>query len=328
MDRGSHSLHTIVLLFAMALQHDTVHLVRGNHECASINRIYGFYDDCKRHYSIKVWKAFTDAFNAMPVAAIVGSKILCMHGGLSPSMTSLDKLRTVSRPVDPEHPSLVSDVLWADPSADVNGWGESDRGVGVTFGPDVVRDVLAREQLDLICRAHQVPCVCNLCGLRIGRWSRTDTSSLLGGVWSPCSLRPTTAVRRLGVVWRLLSCCRRVRQRRRCAVCERRPGLQLSHPQAAPRRPAQARSACVVRLLLRCHPILKPTSAHHMMLHTELVLAAIGGPLPLSASAMRCRATSGVKSPASHCWISVWIDDSWIVASIRRHIIAGSMPWW
>ena len=55
-------------------------ILRGNHECASINRIYGFYDECKRRYNIKLWKTFIDCFNCLPVAAIVDEKIFCMHG--------------------------------------------------------------------------------------------------------------------------------------------------------------------------------------------------------------------------------------------------------
>lgn len=58
---------------------------RGNHECASINRIYGFYDECKRRFSIKLWKTFTDVFNCLPAAAIVDDKVFCVHGGLSVS---------------------------------------------------------------------------------------------------------------------------------------------------------------------------------------------------------------------------------------------------
>ena len=65
-------------------------LLRGNHECASINRIYGFYDECKRRYNIKMWKTFTECFNTLPVAAIIDEKIFCMHGGLSPELNNME----------------------------------------------------------------------------------------------------------------------------------------------------------------------------------------------------------------------------------------------
>ena len=84
-------------------------LLRGNHESASINRIYGFYDECKRRYSVKLWKTFTDCFNCLPVAALIDDRILCMHGGLSPDLTSLDQIKTIIRPTDvPDTGSLSS----------------------------------------------------------------------------------------------------------------------------------------------------------------------------------------------------------------------------
>ena len=75
-------------------------LLRGNHESASINRIYGFYDECKRRYSVKLWKTFTECFNCLPVAALIDDRILCMHGGLSPDLTSLDQIKSIIRPTD------------------------------------------------------------------------------------------------------------------------------------------------------------------------------------------------------------------------------------
>ncbi|VDK49626.1 unnamed protein product [Gongylonema pulchrum] len=139
---------TICLLLAYKVKYpENFFLLRGNHECASINRIYGFYDECKRRFSIKLWKTFTDCFNCLPIAALIDEKIFCCHGGLSPDLQNMEQIR------------LLCDLLWSDPDKDVQGWGENDRGVSFTFGPDVVAKFLNRHDLDLICRAHQVSTV-------------------------------------------------------------------------------------------------------------------------------------------------------------------------
>ena len=99
VDRGKQSLETIALLLAYKVKYpENFFILRGNHECASINRIYGFYDECKRRYNIKLWKTFTDCFNCLPVAAVVDEKIFCMHGGLSPELQSLDQIKRIMRP--------------------------------------------------------------------------------------------------------------------------------------------------------------------------------------------------------------------------------------
>ncbi|GMT19171.1 hypothetical protein PFISCL1PPCAC_10468 [Pristionchus fissidentatus] len=157
VDRGKQSLETICLLLAYKIKYpENFFLLRGNHECASINRIYGFYDECKRRYNIKLWKTFTDCFNCLPVAAIIDEKIFCCHGGLSPDLQSMEQIRRIMRPTDVPDQGLLCDLLWSDPDKDVTGWGENDRGVSFTFGPEIVGKFLHKHDLDLICRAHQV----------------------------------------------------------------------------------------------------------------------------------------------------------------------------
>lgn len=157
VDRGKQSLETICLLLAYKIRYPlNFFILRGNHESASINRIYGFYDECRRRYNVKLWKTFCDVFNCLPVSAIVDEKIFCCHGGLSPEHTSMEQIRKISRPTDVPDQGLLCDLLWSDPEKDMKGWGENDRGVSFTFGPDVVKRFLDKFDLDLVCRAHQV----------------------------------------------------------------------------------------------------------------------------------------------------------------------------
>nr|DAD39032.1 TPA_asm: hypothetical protein HUJ06_013356 [Nelumbo nucifera] len=123
VDRGKQSIETICLLLAYKIKYPkNFFLLRGNHECASINRIYGFYDECKRRFNVRLWKTFTDCFNCLPVAALIDDKILCMHGGLSPDLKNLDQIRNIARPVDVPDQGLLCDLLWADPDKDIQGW--------------------------------------------------------------------------------------------------------------------------------------------------------------------------------------------------------------
>jgi len=157
VDRGKNSIECVVLLFAMKAKYaENFFLLRGNHECASINRLYGFFDECKRRYSIKLWKTFGSVFNCMPVCALIDDRVLCMHGGLSPELVSLEQIHQLARPVDVPDSGLLCDLLWSDPSAEVAVWGDNDRGVSFTFGAEIVRSFLKKHDLDLIARAHQV----------------------------------------------------------------------------------------------------------------------------------------------------------------------------
>lgn len=157
IDRGKNGIEVMCLLMCFKIKYpENFFLLRGNHEAAAINRIYGFYDECKKRYSIKIWKLFNDLFNHFPFSAIIEEKILCVHAGLSPSLSNLEQLRQIKRPTEIPYEGLLCDLLWSDPEPGLKGWGESDRGVSFTFGEDVVGKFLARTDLDLVCRAHQV----------------------------------------------------------------------------------------------------------------------------------------------------------------------------
>lgn len=157
VDRGKFSLESICILLCYKIKFpENFFLLRGNHECASINKIYGFYDDCKRRYSVKLWKIFTDFFNCLPISACIDDKILCMHGGLSPELFSLEQLKKIARPTDIPDQGLLCDLMWSDPDKEVKGWGPNDRGISVTFSQSVIEKFLASQDLELICRAHQV----------------------------------------------------------------------------------------------------------------------------------------------------------------------------
>jgi serine/threonine-protein phosphatase PP1 catalytic subunit len=157
VDRGKQSLETICLLLCYKIKYpDKVTLLRGNHESSVTNRIYGFYDECKRRYNVKLWKSFTELFNFLPVAALIDDKILCMHGGLSPDLKSINNITEIQRPTDIPDTGLLCDLLWSDPDKEATEYDENDRGVSVIFGEKVVTDFNKKNDLDLIIRAHQV----------------------------------------------------------------------------------------------------------------------------------------------------------------------------
>lgn len=157
VDRGKQSLEVIILLLVYKIKYpENFFMLRGNHECAAITRIYGFYDECKRRFNIKVWKIFCDLFNKLPFCAVIDDKIFCVHGGLSPEVSNLEQIRRVQRPTDVPDAGMVCDFLWADPDIDIAGWAENDRGVSYVFGADVVASFLKKHDLDVVVRAHQV----------------------------------------------------------------------------------------------------------------------------------------------------------------------------
>ena len=158
VDRGKFSFEWIWLLIAYKIKYpENVFLLRGNHEWASINRIYGFYDELKKRYNVKLWKRFSELFNMMPIAAVIENSIFCVHGGLSPELTSIDQIRNIIRPTDVPDYGLLTDLLWSNPEKGVDGFEEEGgRGFTYVFGENAVEKFLTKNNFSLMVRAHQV----------------------------------------------------------------------------------------------------------------------------------------------------------------------------
>ena len=100
VDRGYFSLETILLILALKLRYpDRLHILRGNHECRQITQVYGFYEECLRKYKCSsVWKIVTDLFDYFPLGALIGNSLLCLHGGLSPLISTMDQVHYLHHP--------------------------------------------------------------------------------------------------------------------------------------------------------------------------------------------------------------------------------------
>ena len=157
VDRGYFSVETVTLLVALKIRYpQRITILRGNHESRQITQVYGFYDECLRKYgNANVWKHFTDLFDYLPLTALIDNQIFCLHGGLSPSIDTLDNIRALDRIQEVPHEGPMCDLLWSDPD-DRCGWGISPRGAGYTFGQDISEAFNHTNGLTLVARAHQL----------------------------------------------------------------------------------------------------------------------------------------------------------------------------
>eukprot|EP00662_Eupelagonemidae_sp_cell21_P056711 gene56711-biopygen49300 len=145
-----------------------VTLLRGNHESRITNNMYGFHDECRQMYPTavsnraslgcspdnEIWAVFNHLFDAMPLAAIVGDRVFCCHGGLSPQLQTLDRFLSFDRLRDIIPPGSMADITWSDPGASV-GWRLNARGSGYLFGEDITKQFCEENRLCFVARAHQ-----------------------------------------------------------------------------------------------------------------------------------------------------------------------------
>lgn len=159
VDRGARSVQVVTLLLCLKIRYPScVTMIRGNHESRQISSVYGFFAECQKKFGgdMDVWKAFTQVFDSLPIAGLVESKVLALHGGLSPCVARLDQLRVLDRFGEVPDSGPLSDIMWSDPSASARGFVESDRGTGFLFGEDVLDRFLRVNGLSMVVRSHQL----------------------------------------------------------------------------------------------------------------------------------------------------------------------------
>ena len=157
VDRGYNSVETLEYLLCLKLKYQgRITLLRGNHESRQICFSYGFYEEITRKYgNANPWRYFNDLFDYLPIAAIIEGKIFCVHGGLSPLISTVDQIRLINRKQEIPHEGAYCDLMWSDPD-EIEAWVISARGAGYVFGWKVVNEFNRINDLTLVCRAHQL----------------------------------------------------------------------------------------------------------------------------------------------------------------------------
>jgi diadenosine tetraphosphatase ApaH/serine/threonine PP2A family protein phosphatase len=157
VDRGAFSIECIVLLFALALKNPNRYfLIRGNHEFRDIASRYGFRTEIMRCYPETIFDSFCSVFSYLPLAAVLQNKYFCVHGGIGPSIDTIEAIEAIERPIDRDSAiEAVRMLVWADPSDFCLEFDRSSRGEGVCYGALAVRKFLQQNGLTGIIRGHE-----------------------------------------------------------------------------------------------------------------------------------------------------------------------------
>jgi serine/threonine-protein phosphatase 2B catalytic subunit len=174
VDRGSFSIEVLVLLYSLKVSFpETIHMLRGNHECRQMTTFFNFRTECLYKYDQEVYDMFMDSFDLMPLACVINGKFIAVHGGLSPELKTLDDINRLERFKEPPKQGLFCDLLWSDPVDNDDGICENIfrvndvRGCSYFYGNEAVGKFLEQNNLLSIIRAHEA----QLDGYKMHAWT-------------------------------------------------------------------------------------------------------------------------------------------------------------
>lgn len=167
INQGSRSVETIALLFAYKVRYPKdIFLLRGKHECARLAKYYGFYDECVKRFSRRLWNAVVQVFPYLPCAAIVDDRVFCVHSGISPMFNRLDVKgikglkkfvkRSITLPGEFGSNRLLTHFVWSDPDESVPSWDQNPTGMGYLYGPKAIEDFCNRFGIIQIIRSSEM----------------------------------------------------------------------------------------------------------------------------------------------------------------------------
>jgi predicted phosphodiesterase len=157
VDRGPFSVHTALFVLALKCCYPTsVYIIRGNHEFEPVNKLGGLFAEVTAEYSIKeLFDAMNLTFSQLPIAALLNSDLLLVHGGIGPNVKTLDQIRSIPKPLYEVYSGIADALLWSDPSTAISLFKDSARGTGFDFGEDGLTQFLEGNKLRVLIRGHQ-----------------------------------------------------------------------------------------------------------------------------------------------------------------------------
>jgi len=184
VDRGCFSSEVVFYLYALKITYPkTFFLLRGNHECRQLTSFFNFKDECTYKYNLEIYETIMQSFDLLPIAAIINKAFFCVHGGLSPDITTLEEVRQLDRFQEIPREGPMCDLLWSDPyeedaqkDTDRPNPDDPDAGIGgerhqqqstswfgyndtrqcsYVYGVEAVKQFLKDNKLTSVIRAHE-----------------------------------------------------------------------------------------------------------------------------------------------------------------------------